>query len=242
MFFLKFWQHRRRLAGMLALVQGAVLCAGLAAPAQASENVPYVALTFDDGPSGRYTRRLLDGLYDRGVHATFLLCGYRLKDYPELAQRMVDEGHEIGLHGYSHKAMKDMSRRDIAAELTDTQALLPPDCQPVFVRPPGGLASDSVRQVAQVRRLALLHWSVDPKDWDCRDPGPVKERVLNNIQDGDIVLLHDLSASSVTAALEIVDTLLERGYQIVTVSQLAKVRNKSLTPGKTYSSFPPPNR
>ena len=239
MFFLKFWQNRRRLAGMLALVQGAVLCATLAVPARASENVPYVALTFDDGPSGRYTRRLLDGLYDRGVSATFLLCGYRLKDYPELAQRMLDEGHEIGFHGYSHKAMKDMSRRDIAAELADTQALLPPGCQPAFLRPPGGLASDSVRQVAQARGLALLHWSLDPKDWDCRDPGPVKERVLRNIRDGDIVLLHDMSASSVTAALEIVDALLEQGYQIVTVSQLAKARSRSMAPGKIYSSFPP---
>lgn len=239
MFFLKFRQQRRWMARALALAQGLLLTAGLARSAGASQAVPYVALTFDDGPSGRYTRRLLDGLYDRGVQATFLLCGYRLKDYPEIAQRIQDEGHEIGLHGYSHKAMKAMSRRDIAGELTDTQALLPPDCQPVFLRPPGGLASDSVRQVAQARGLALLHWSVDPKDWDCRDPEAVKRRVLDNIQDGDIVLLHDLSASSVTAALDIVDALLAQGYQIVTVSQLAKLRGKTLSPGKTYSSFPP---
>ena len=61
-------------------------------PAEAKET-KYVALTFDDGPSGKYTRKLLDGLYDRGVQVTFLLCGYRMKDYPDLAQRIVDDGH-----------------------------------------------------------------------------------------------------------------------------------------------------
>ena len=94
-----------------------ILClCQLVLPAQAKE-VKYVALTFDDGPSGKYTQALLDGLYDRGVNATFLLCGYRMKDYPELTQRIFDEGHEIGFHGYSHKNMKNMSRRDIAADI-----------------------------------------------------------------------------------------------------------------------------
>ena len=72
----------------------------------------YVALTFDDGPSGRYTDRLLDGLKERGAKATFLLCGYRMRDYPDLTQRIFDEGHEIGYHGFSHKNMKQMSRRE----------------------------------------------------------------------------------------------------------------------------------
>ena len=103
-----------------------ILCLGfLTLPAQAAGGQEYVALTFDDGPSGRFTRRLLDGLQERGVEATFLLCGYRMEQYPDITQRMVDEGHEIGLHGYSHKSMKDMSRRDIAQELSDCQALLP---------------------------------------------------------------------------------------------------------------------
>ena len=104
-------------------------------PVQADET-KYVALTFDDGPSGKYTRALLDGLYDRGVHATFLLCGYRMKDYPDLTRRIYEEGHEIGYHGFTHKSMQSMSRRDIAGELEDSQALLPEGCQPVFLRPP----------------------------------------------------------------------------------------------------------
>lgn len=206
-------------------------------PAKAAET-KYVALTFDDGPSGKYTRALLDGLYDRGVKATFLLCGYRIQDYPDIAQRIFDEGHEIGYHGYSHGNMKEMSRRDIAAELIRTQELLPEGCQPVLLRPPGGCCSDAVRQVAEVRGLAILNWSVDPRDWATRDTAAVERKVLGQVQDGDIVLLHDMHSSSVQASLDIVDSLMKEGFEFVTVSELAKLRNTRLRPGQVYSSFP----
>ena len=206
-------------------------------PVRAAET-KYVALTFDDGPSGKYTRQLLDGLYDRGVQATFLLCGYRIKEYPDIAQRIFDEGHEIGCHGYSHKNMKTMSRRDIAAEIVDTQALLPEGCTPKFLRPPGGCCSDAVRQVAEARQLAILSWSVDPRDWATRDTLAIERAVLKNIKDGDIVLLHDMTVSSVRAALDIVDVLLEEDFEIVTVSEMARIRNIRLKPGQVYTSFP----
>lgn len=219
---------------LLSLLLSACLLATPVRPADAK----YVALTFDDGPSGRYTRSLLDGLYDRGVKATFLLCGYRIKDYPDITQRIFDEGHEIGYHGYSHKNMQNMSRRTIAQELMDTQALLPQGCQPVFFRPPGGACSDGIRQVAEARNLAILNWSVDPRDWATRDTAAIEQAVLKNIRDGDIVLLHDMTTSSVQAALDIIDVLLEQGYEIVTVSELAKLRGIDLKPGQVYRSFP----
>ena len=206
-------------------------------PAEAKET-KYVALTFDDGPSGKYTRKLLDGLYDRGVQATFLLCGYRMKDYPDLTQRIVDEGHEIGYHGYTHKNMQTMSRRAIAQELEDSQTLLPEGCRPVFLRPPGGCCSDAVRQVAQVRNLAILGWSVDPRDWATHDTAAIERAVLKNVGDGDIVLLHDMSDSSVKAALDIVDVLLQKDYEIVTVSRLVRIRGVRLRSGQAYSRFP----
>ena len=207
-------------------------------PVNGAETTKYVALTFDDGPSGRYTRRLLDGLLEREVKATFLLCGYRIKDYPDITQRIYDEGHEIGYHGYTHKNMKEMSRRTVASEIMDTQALLPEGCQPVFLRPPGGCCSDAVRQVAEARQLAILSWSVDPRDWATSDTAAVERAVLKNVKDGDIVLLHDMTVSSVQAALDIVDVLKDKGYEIVTVSQLVKIRGVNLKPGKTYGSFP----
>ena len=202
-----------------------------------AEAPKYVALTFDDGPSGKYTRKLLDGLYDRGVQATFLLCGYRMKDYPDLTRRIWEEGHEIGYHGFTHKNMQQMSRRDIAKELEDSQVLLPEGCQPVFLRPPGGCCSDGVRQVAQVRNLAILGWSVDPRDWATHDTASIERFVLKNVKDGDIVLLHDMSDSSVKAALDIVDVLLEKDYEIVTVSRLVRIRGVKLKPGRMYNRF-----
>ena len=214
----------------------------LVLPVNAAENPKYVALTFDDGPSGRYTRTLLDGLYEREVKATFLLCGYRMKQYPDITQRIFSEGHEIGYHGYSHDSMKDMSRRAIAAEIMDSQELLPEDCDPVFLRPPGGCCSDGVRQVAEVRQLAILSWSVDPKDWATNDTAAIERAVLKNVKDGDIILLHDMTTSSVQAALDIIDVLQKLGYQFVTVSELARIRAVKIKPGKTYTSFPPQER
>ena len=208
-------------------------------PAQAAYGRRYVALTFDDGPSGKYTRRLLDGLYDRGAKATFLLCGYRLKDYPDLAQRILEEGHEIGYHGYSHDSMKTMSRRQIAQELMDTEALLPEGCHPAFLRPPGGLTGDAARQVAQARNLAILHWSVDPHDWEIHSTAAIEKAVLENVHDGDIILLHDMTTASVEAALDIVDALQQQDYEFVTVSELARLRGLRPKPGTVYKKFPP---
>ena len=207
-------------------------------PCRASEE-KYVALTFDDGPSGRHTKRLLDGLQERNVKATFLLCGYRMAEFPELTQRIFSEGHEIGFHGYSHDNMKEMSRRMIAAELVDCAHLLPEDCDPVFLRPPGGCCSDGVRQVAQVRQLSILGWSVDPRDWATTDTISIERAVMRNIRDGDIILLHDMSASSVQAALDIIDSLEKDGFRFVTASELAKIRGVKLQPGVTYNKFPP---
>lgn len=212
----------------------------LAIPAQSAEQKKLVALTFDDGPSGRFTRILLEGLKERDVKATFLLCGYRIEQYPELAHQIFSEGHEIGYHGFSHDSMKGMSRKTIAQELMDTQALLPEDCDPVFLRPPGGFVTDGVRQVAQARRLAILSWSVDPRDWATTETASVERSVLGSVQDGDIILLHDMTMSSVRAALNIVDSLQKQGFRFVTASELARLRETKIKPGETYKCFPLP--
>ena len=209
-------------------------------PVQARAEAPkYIALTFDDGPSGRFTRRLLDGLAERNAKATFFLCGYRIAENPEDTQRIFDEGHEIGIHGYSHKNMKTLCRRDIAKELADTRALLPEGCKAVWLRPPGGCCSDGVRQVAAVTGLSILDWSLDPKDWATRDGAGVQKAILDAAKDGDVVLLHDMTDSSVDAALAVIDGLQQRGYRFVTVSELARRRRVQIEPGKTYRCFPP---
>lgn len=214
-----------------------ILCICMACPIYASQPERYVALTFDDGPSGRFTRELLDGLEQRGVKATFLLCGYRLKDYPREAKRIQQEGHEIGLHGYSHSSMADMGQEDLEREIADTLALLPDGCRPVFLRPPGGKCSEVVKDAARQADLAILSWSVDPKDWASHDAQVIEDAVVQTVRDGDVILLHDMSDSSVEAALSIIDELKAQGFSFVTVSELARLKGRTIEPGKVYGRF-----
>ena len=214
-----------------------LLCAlMLVFPVGADSGESYVALTFDDGPSGRFTRRLLEGLKERDVKATFLLCGYRVELYPKEVARIAGEGHEIGLHGYSHDPMSDMSKSQVTGEIQKTAALLPYDVR--FLRPPGGKYNEATIAAARKAGLAILSWSLDPKDWACDDAATITERVVKKVKDGDVILLHDMSDSSVTAALRIVDRLEARGFRFVTVSELAKIKGVILTPGKVYTGFP----
>lgn len=216
-----------------------ILCAALLTmPVRAENETKYAALTFDDGPSGRFTRRLLDGLAEREAKATFMLCGYRIEDYPNEAQRIFDEGHEIVIHGYSHDSMCPMTQAQVALEIEKTAALLPDGCEAVFLRPPGGLCSDAVYAAAKDANLAVLTWSVDPKDWATHDTAAIVRRVTEQTSDGDIILLHDMSDSSVTAALQIIDILSQRGFQFVTVSELAEIKDTEIQPGEVYCRFP----
>ena len=229
-------QGCERMKRMIALC----LCiALLAIPVRAEENEKLVALTFDDGPSGRFTRKLLEGLAQRGARATFLLCGYRMEQYPELTEQIFLEGHEIGLHGYSHKAMQNMCYADITQEIDKTIALLPEDCEVNFLRSPGGMYGACALTAATDHGLSLLHWSVDPHDWATNDTAAIEKEVLKKVRDGDVILLHDMSDSSVEATLVIVDTLQKQGYRFVTATELAEAKDVPLVPGQKYSSFAP---
>lgn len=215
-----------------------ILCIGLLGiPVYADAGEKYVALTFDDGPSGEYTWRLLEGLEKRGVKATFLLCGYRIKDYPKTTKTIFREGHEIGLHSYSHKNMGKMTKAQAAREIADTLALLPEGCKPAFLRPPGGACGEGVAAAAKDAGVALLLWSVDPRDWANHDAEAVETAVVDTVQDGDIILLHDMCDCSVDAALAIIDKLQAQGFRFVTVSELAAIKNVTVKPGRTYRRF-----
>lgn len=206
-------------------------------PVKAKPEPKYIALTFDDGPSGKYTRQLLEGLEQRGVKATFLLCGYRMKEDPQTTQQIFALGHEIGLHGYSHKSMANMSEAQISKELQDCLDLLPDGCDPAFMRPPGGATTSAVKRAAKEKGLSILHWSVDPRDWSVKNASAVEQAVVSDVADGDVILLHDMCSSSVEAALSIVDALMQRGFQFVTASELAAIRDTELLPGVIYGRF-----
>lgn len=213
-----------------------LLCLTLLLVPVRAEPERYIALTFDDGPSGRFTRELLEGLASRGVHATFFLCGYRLETYGDLAQKIRDDGHEIGIHGYSHDSMAVMDADCLRSEIFRTAEMIPG--KSILLRPPGGCAGETVSEIAAEAGLSLILWSVDPRDWADHDSATVTDRVVQCAGDGDIILLHDMSDSSVEAAFQIIDTLSARGYRFCTVSELAAIKGYTLCPGKAYYSFP----
>ena len=130
-----------------------------------------------------------------------------------------------------------MTVQEVSRELADTAALLPKGCKPVFLRPPGGSIGPSVTQAAAQAGLAVLNWSVDPKDWATRDASVVQAAVVEQVRDGDVILLHDMSDSSVDAALSIVDDLQARGFRFVTASQLAAGLGVTPKAGTVYCRF-----
>ena len=223
-------------AALLCVVAGAE---GRVAGGERSAN-KYVALTFDDGPTGALTAQLLDGLRERYVSATFFLCGYRAEEYPALVRRMAEEGHELAIHGWRHAYLHTMAQAEIREELKGTGELIAglTGVRPKLFRPPGGLCSETVMEEAAQEGLAAILWSVDPEDWSTHDAGAVVRRVQKKARDGDILLMHDLSPSSVTAALRLIDQMTAQGYQFCTVSELAAIRGKRLEAGEKYYKFP----
>lgn len=215
------------------------LCAFLCPTVQAEAPVQYVALTFDDGPSGSYTQRLLDGLAEREVHATFFLCGYRVQEYPELAARIAREGHEIGSHSDRHEFFTKMQDEAVCADLRAASEKLTEatGSEPRLLRPPGGLYDLRVLARSVCADLPIILWSIDPEDWRDRPTQTVVQFVTKRAKNGDIILLHDMHASSVAAALRIIDILEPRGFQFVTVSELALLSGTPLEGGKAYYKF-----
>ncbi len=223
-------------AALLCVVAGAE---GRVAGGERSAN-KYVSLTFDDGPTGELTAQLLDGLRERYVSATFFLCGYRAEEYPALVRRMAEEGHELAIHGWRHAYLHTMAQAEIREELKGTGELIAglTGVRPKLFRPPGGLCSETVMEEAAQEGLSAILWSVDPEDWSTHDAGAVVRRVQKKARDGDILLMHDLSPSSVTAALRLIDQMTAQGYQFCTVSELAAIRGKRLEAGEKYYKFP----
>lgn len=201
--------------------------------------IRYVALTFDDGPTAGVTRPLLDGLRQRYVNATFFLCGYRVEQFPEIAREIAADGHEVGLHGCSHSFLNTMDRMQVRQELELGMELIAQATgqTPQLFRPPGGLTSPTVLEEAMRLSLPIILWSLDPVDWNTHNASAVVSKVVKSVRDGDIILMHDLSQSSVKAALKIIDTLQDQGYRFCTVSELAQLRGISLEYAKKYGSF-----
>ena len=203
--------------------------------------VGYIALTFDDGPSGPLTEQLLDGLRDRGARATFFLCGYRMDRYPSALSRYGAEGHEVGVHSTVHTDLTALTPEQVHEDMQGTaqQIFEATGSRPTVMRPPGGAYDDTVLKEAGDEGMSVILWSVDTRDWAKHSASEVLHTMAGNTESGDVILMHDMSESSVTAALQLVDDMQAKGYCFVTVSELAALMGTKLEPGVLYKQFHP---
>lgn len=178
-----------------------------------------IALTFDDGPDPTHTPQLLEGLDKRKVKASFFITGKNAEAHPELVKRMYEEGHLIGNHTYSHLQLTKSNREAFKAELVKTNGIIKEITgeEVVFVRPPYGSWDKSFEE--ELNMFPVL-WTIDPLDWCSNDVACVINRVLPKVKENSIILMHDEYASTVTAALQIVDELIREGYEFVTVDEI----------------------
>ena len=198
-------------------------------------NRPMIALTFDDGP-GLGTERLIEALDSHGARATFFMMGTRVHTYQDAVRKMVEAGCELANHTTHHLKLSDLSSDDIAKEIGDTRDAINSIVgqNPTLVRPPYGAVNQVVQSVAGV---PIMLWSVDTLDWQLKDAELIRNYVLNTVKDGDIVLMHDIYEATVQATIELIPLLQKKGYQLVTVSEMAKARGITLENGAKYYNF-----
>ncbi len=221
----------KRLAAALLAV---LMLTGVLPVSAHADGDKLIALTFDDGPSGKNTARLLDGLKERGVHCTFFYVGQMVENNPGLVKRAWEEGHEIASHTYSHPQMTKKTDAQIRQELQKNDALLDKALGLDFsymLRPPYG---DYNKRTLAASNTPCFFWSMDTYDWKSLNADSVYREFIKQARDGSIALLHDTHATSVTAALRAIDTLQAQGYKFVTLSEMFMRRGISLENGKIY--------
>ena len=196
---------------------------------------PMIALTFDDGP-GEYTNKLLDCLEEYDAKATFFMLGQKVEQYPEIAKRMKELGCELGNHSYSHPQLTSLSYDEISNQFEKTNKLLEEATgSPATVgRTPYGAQDEAV---CTATGLPCFMWSLDTEDWAKMDADADYDSVIGHVSDGEIVLMHDIHEPSVEAAIRIIPELINQGYKLVTVSELAEAKGIELEVGKSYSDF-----
>jgi len=173
-----------------------------------------LALTFDDGPTPGVTERVLAELKKRDMRATFFLIGAKVDARPDLAKRLVDEGHDVANHSYTHPRLAGMGDSAVDQQISRTQEAISraTGVTPVWFRPPYGAFRREQGSLASKHGLGVAYWSVDPKDWAQPGSSAITNRVLGACQPGSIVLLHDLHPQTADAVPAIFDGLLERSF------------------------------
>jgi peptidoglycan/xylan/chitin deacetylase (PgdA/CDA1 family) len=195
-------------------------------------NKPMIALTYDDGPS-MYTQELLDVLKDNNSAATFFVLGLQVNKNKEVISRMIQEGNQVGNHSFDHKRLTTLNDEELYNQVNNTDNLVYEAAlyKPFVMRPPYGSTSEDLIEKLQ---KPIIKWSIDTRDWESRDAETINQIILDNVKDGDIILMHDIYESSLEASKAVIPELLNRGYQLVTVSEMSEYREVTLKAGKLY--------
>lgn len=192
------------------------------------ENAKVIALTFDDGPDAKYTPQVLDILKEKGIKATFFLVGIQIKKYPEVVQRMVNEGHLIANHTYNHPKLTKLSKAEVLKELDSTDELLESivGFKPIVVRPPYGALNDEVRQTIEETGRHIVLWNIDPRDWASTPVTEMYENVMSNARDQGNILFHSFGGKQIQNTVDllpkVIDALTAEGYTFVTADYYLK--------------------
>jgi peptidoglycan/xylan/chitin deacetylase (PgdA/CDA1 family) len=205
---------------------------------------PYIAMTFDDGPSATLTPKLLDLLAAHHIKATFFVIGENVAEHPEIVARAAHEGHEIGNHSWSHPNFGKMSDEGVRRQLqqTDDAIKSATGSRPTLMRPPyGSITARQKRWIHDEFGYRIILWDVDPYDWKRPGPAVVRNRILKETRPGSIVLSHDIHPGTIEAMPSTFDELQAKGFKFVTVSELirmaaARPAHASPQPGGNTSS------
>lgn len=193
---------------------------------------PMVALTFDDGPHPQYTPQLLEVLDRYGITASFFWLGACVNRSPDIAKEVYKRGHWIGLHGYDHRVFPSLAPDVLRSSLKQTQLAIANSCQLELdyvrnqirdVRPPNGMFTPGTLKWLHQWNYRPVMWSVVPEDWVRPGVSVVVRRVLRQVRNGSLIVLHDGVCGGEDVArstAQIVENLLDRGLKFVTVEKL----------------------
>ncbi|MFC1595961.1 polysaccharide deacetylase family protein [Candidatus Margulisiibacteriota bacterium] len=193
---------------------------------------PQVALTFDDGPKPEFCLPILNILDQYGIKATFFVIGREARWHPDLIYRMSESGHDIGNHTYTHYRLDSLSREQVNVELAATNEIIKSITgkTPIYFRPPGGRFNRIVLEEVKNRGLQVINWSLNTGDYTkaskyfrpTMKANDIVNNVVDNCQNGDIILMHNGGGPTAEALPKIIRSLRAKGFKLVTISQLLK--------------------
>jgi peptidoglycan-N-acetylglucosamine deacetylase len=195
------------------------------------ENPRQIALTFDDGPSFKYSMKVLDILKKEKVKATFFIVGQKAEEFPEILKMMADGGHELENHTYYHSRLNGLTDNKLLEELDETSKAINriTGRKVAYFRPPFGVFDAAQRKLIEKAGYKMVLWTVNADDfyhigWGMRTAKSIEKKVLLGVRGGDVVLAHDDSKQLVEALPVIIDSLKKRGYTFVTLSELVEIK------------------